>query len=89
MRHKAIRNLYPAAALIDDGTGVFDSDKNQIVIDEGLVAAEVTRLEKAYAAEMVELKEIEDDNAVIKGDPGIKVLVTARPLRLKHGSTTV
>jgi hypothetical protein len=33
MNHLAIRTLYPEAAIIDDNTGVFDKDGNQIEID--------------------------------------------------------
>ena len=39
MNHLAIRTLYPEAAIIDDGTGVFDKDGNQIEIDMATVNA--------------------------------------------------
>jgi len=50
MRHKAIRNLYANVVSIDDISGAFDADGNQVTIDESLVAAEITRLEADYAA---------------------------------------
>jgi hypothetical protein len=39
MNHLAIRTLYPEAAIIDDNTGVFDKDGNQIQIDMSAVNA--------------------------------------------------
>jgi hypothetical protein len=39
MNHLAIRTLYPKAAIIDDSTGVFDKDGNQIQIDMAAVDA--------------------------------------------------
>ena len=39
MNHLAIRTLYPEAAIIDDSTGVFDKDGNQIQIDMAAVNA--------------------------------------------------
>ena len=39
MNHLAIRTLYPDAAIIDDSTGVFDKDGNQITIDLAAVNA--------------------------------------------------
>ncbi len=50
MRHKAIRNLYANVVSIDDISGAFDADGNQVTIDESLVADEITRLEADYAA---------------------------------------
>ena len=50
MRHEAIFNLYPNAFNVDDSTGVFDVQGNQIDIDEALVQAEVTRLQAEYEA---------------------------------------
>ena len=45
MNHNAIRNVYPNAAVIDDGAGVFDSDGNQITINQTLVDAAVAELQ--------------------------------------------
>jgi len=39
MNHLAIRTLYPEAAIIDDSTGVFYKDGNQIQIDRSAVNA--------------------------------------------------
>ena len=44
MRHEAIYNLYPDVVRIDDGTGAFDAQDNQVAIDENLVATEIDRL---------------------------------------------
>lgn len=44
MNHKAIRNLYPNACIIDDTEGVFDKDGNKIQIDINLINQEVERL---------------------------------------------
>ena len=50
IKHQAIRNLYANAVVIDDITGAFDIDGNQVIVDEVAVAAEITRLEEDYAA---------------------------------------
>jgi hypothetical protein len=50
MRHKAIRNLYANVITIDNATGAFDAQGNQVTIDEQAVQAEITRLEADYAA---------------------------------------
>ena len=39
MNHKAIYKLYPTVVTIDDGTGAFDTNGNQVTIDESLVNA--------------------------------------------------
>jgi hypothetical protein len=39
MNHFAIRRAYPNAVVIDDGTGAFDADGNQITLDQSLVDA--------------------------------------------------
>ena len=39
MNHLAIRTLYPESSIIDDSTGVFDKDGNQIEIDMAAVNA--------------------------------------------------
>ncbi len=39
INHDAIRRAYPNAVTIDDGTGVFDADGNQIALDQALVDA--------------------------------------------------
>ena len=37
MNHFAIRRAYPNVVTIDDGTGAFDADGNQITLDQSLV----------------------------------------------------
>jgi hypothetical protein len=37
MNHKAIYALYPQVVTVDDGTGAFDKDGNQVEIDFNLV----------------------------------------------------
>ena len=39
MNHKAIYKLYPQVVTVDDGTGAFDKDGNQVVIDLAAVNA--------------------------------------------------
>jgi hypothetical protein len=39
LNHEAIRRAYPNAVTIDDGTGAFDADGNQIQLDQALVDA--------------------------------------------------
>lgn len=39
MNHKAIYAIYPQAVTIDDGTGAFDAQGNQVQIDMALVNA--------------------------------------------------
>jgi|TARA_R100000455_G_C6236368_1_gene96539 hypothetical protein len=44
--HRAIRKAYPNAVVIDDGAGVFDADNKSITIDQSLVDAARTELDK-------------------------------------------
>jgi hypothetical protein len=39
MNHKAIYALYPQVAYVDDGTGAFDAQGNQVTIDMDAVNA--------------------------------------------------
>ena len=39
MNHKAIYTLYPQVVTVDDGTGAFDKNGNQVEIDPALVNA--------------------------------------------------
>ena len=39
MNHKAIYALYPQVVTVDDGTGAFDAEGNQVTINESLVNA--------------------------------------------------
>jgi len=50
MNHQAIYNTHPTVVMIDDTAGAFDAQGNQVIIDESLVAAEVTRLQAEYDA---------------------------------------
>ena len=44
MNHFAIRRAYPNAVIIDDGTGAFDADGNQITLDQSLVETAAAEL---------------------------------------------
>ena len=50
MNHEAIRRAYPNAVTIDDGTGAFDADGNQITLDQTLVDAAAAELAAEAAA---------------------------------------
>ena len=45
LNHKAIRRAYPNAVTIDDGTGAFDADGNQITLDQALVDAAAAEIQ--------------------------------------------
>jgi len=45
LNHEAIRRAYPNAVTIDDGTGAFDSDGNQITLDQSLVDAAAAEIQ--------------------------------------------
>ena len=44
MNHFAIRRAYSNVVTIDDGTGAFDADGNQITLDQSLVDAAAAEL---------------------------------------------
>ena len=44
MNHDAIRRAYPSAKIIDDSTGAFDTNGNQITLDQSLVDAAAAEL---------------------------------------------
>ena len=52
LNHEAIYRAYPNAATINDGTGAFDADGNQIELDQALVDAAAIEVaaEQALAA---------------------------------------
>ena len=50
MNHEAIYRAYPNAVTIDDGTGAFDADGNQIELDQALVDAAAAELAAEAAA---------------------------------------
>jgi hypothetical protein len=58
MRHEAIFNLYQNAFNVDDSTGVFDVQGNQIDIDEELVQVEITRLQAEYEAKQYQRQRV-------------------------------
>ena len=69
MNHEAIRRAYSNAVTIDDGTGAFDADGNQIELDQALVdaaAAEIaaelaaTKYQRQRAPEYPDLKQLAD-----------------------------
>ena len=48
--HDAIYRAYPNAVAIDDGTGAFDADGNQITLDQSLVDAAAAEIAAELAA---------------------------------------
>ena len=69
LNHEAIRRAYSNAVTIDDGTGAFDADGNQIELDQALVdaaAAEIaaelaaTEYQRQRAPEYPDLKQLAD-----------------------------
>ena len=69
LNHKAIYRAYSNAVTIDDGTGAFDADGNQIELDQALVdaaAAEIaaelaaTEYQRQRAPEYPDLKQLAD-----------------------------
>tara|TARA_R100000329_G_scaffold146007_1_gene132135 strand:- start:290 stop:613 length:324 start_codon:yes stop_codon:yes gene_type:complete len=48
--HEAIRKAYSNAVTIDDSTGAFDADGNEITLDDNLVTAARTTLDNEAAA---------------------------------------
>ena len=51
LNHEAIRKAYPNVITIDDGTGAFDADGNQVQLDQAKVdaAAVIVAKEQALA----------------------------------------
>ena len=45
LNHEAIRRAYSNAVTIDDGTGAFDADGNQIELDQALVDAAAAEIQ--------------------------------------------
>ena len=48
MRHRAIIATHSTVVMVDDGTGAFDKDGNQVAIDESKVVEEIKRLETIF-----------------------------------------
>ena len=68
MNHKAIYALYPQVAWIDDGTGAFDKDGNQVAIDMAFVNAwqDPDAYKYKRAAEYPDFRNYLD--GIVKGD---------------------
>ena len=56
LNHEAIRRAYPNAVSIDDGTGAFDADGNQIELDQALVDAAAVEVAAEQAAKSLRVK---------------------------------
>lgn len=50
LNHDAIRRAYSNAVIVDDSTGAFDADGNQIELDQALVDAAAAELAAEAAA---------------------------------------
>jgi hypothetical protein len=68
MNHKAIYTLYPQVVTVDDGTGAFDKDGNNVEIDMALVDAwqDPEAYKYARASEYPRITDYID--GVVKGD---------------------
>ena len=56
MNHNAIYALYPQVVMIDDNTGIFDAEGNQVEIDLATVEAKALELQaEAEAAKQAKL----------------------------------
>jgi hypothetical protein len=68
MKHLAIHALYPQVSWVDEGTGAFDAEGNQVAIDMELVNAwqdpEAYRYQRA--SEYPDFKDYLD--GIVKGD---------------------
>ena len=51
LNHEAIRRAYPNAVVIDDGTGAFDVDGNQIQLDQTLIDEAAVEVAAEFAAD--------------------------------------
>lgn len=56
LHHEAILRVYPNAALIDDGIGVFDDAGREIVIDQALVDQMAVTVDAEKALEDVRIQ---------------------------------
>jgi len=54
--HEAIRRAYPNAVTIDDGTGAFDAEGNQIELDQALVDAAAIEVAADFAVSALRRK---------------------------------
>ena len=53
MRHEAIYSTHPNVKMIDDTTGAFDANGNQVTLDESLVSAKQAELEAAIPMKLL------------------------------------
>ena len=53
MRHEAILATHPNVKMIDDTSGAFDANGNQVVLDESLVSAKQAELEAAIPMKLL------------------------------------
>jgi hypothetical protein len=51
MNHTAIYNTHPTVVTIDDTSGAFDADGNQVTIDEAAVTVKEAELKAEYEAQ--------------------------------------
>jgi hypothetical protein len=89
MNHDAIYALYPQVVTIDDGTGAFDAQGNQVEIDLDAVNAWVDP--NAYKAKRVaEYPPIGDQlDALWKGgDAAAEMLATVQAVKAKYPKVT-
>ena len=56
LNHEAIRKAYPNAVTIDDGTGAFDAEGNQVQLDQAKVDAAAVIVAKEQALETARRK---------------------------------
>jgi len=68
MNHKAIYALYPQVVTVDDGTGAFDAQGNQVAIDMDAVNAwqDPDKYKYQRAREYPDFKDYLD--GIVKGD---------------------
>jgi len=85
MNHNAIRAIYPQVVTVDDGTGAFDKDGNQVTIDMALVNA--WQDPEAYIAKrQAEYPSIGDQlDALWKGgDAAAEMLAKVQAVKVKY-----
>jgi hypothetical protein len=85
MNHKAIFKLYPQVVTVDDGTGAFDKDGNQVQINMALVDAWVDPDTYKYSR-VAEYPSIGDQlDALWKGgDAAAEMLAKVQAVKTKY-----
>ena len=56
MRHESIYATHSTVVTVDDTTGAFDANGNQVTLDEALVAAKQSELEAAIPMKMLRVE---------------------------------